>query len=51
MEPFQREYRADDVDNRVERADFVQMDLVDRNLMDGRFGFSELMKQFFRATL
>ena len=51
MEPFEREYRADDVDNRVERADFVQMDLVDRNLVDGRFRFSKVMKQLFRATL
>ena len=51
MEPFEREYRADDVDNRVERADFVQMDLLDRNLVDGRFRFSKTMKQLFRATL
>ena len=51
VEPFDREHRADDVDDRVERADLVQMDLVDRNLMDGRFGFAEPMEELFGARL
>ena len=28
-EPLEREHRADDVDDRVERADLVQMHLLD----------------------
>jgi len=51
MEPFDREDGADDVDNRVERADFVEMDLVDWNLVNSRFRFSKVMKQLFRASL
>ena len=35
-EPLEREHGADDVDDRVERADFVQVHLLDRHLMDRR---------------
>ena len=51
MEPFEREHRADDVDDRVERADLVQVNLLDGNLMDSRFGFAETMEELFRALL
>ena len=51
MEPFEREHGADDVDDRVERAHLVQMNLVDRDLVDGGFGFAKPMKQLLRASL
>ena len=44
-EPLHRKDGADDVDDRVERADLVQMNLLDRNLVDGRFGLAKTMKQ------
>ena len=46
-----REHRADDVDDRVERANFVQVNLLDRNLMDGGFGLAETMEQRLGARL
>ena len=51
MKPFEREHGADDVDNRVERADLVQVNLLDRHLMNGRLGFAETMEQLFGACL
>ncbi len=51
VEPLERVDGPDDVDNRVERADFVQVYLVDRDLMDGRFGFSQTMEERLRAIL
>ena len=43
--------RADDVDDRVERADLVQMNLLDRNLVNRRFGLAKAMKQLLGAGL
>ena len=37
-EPLERVHRADDVDDRVERADLVQMHPLDRRVVDGGFG-------------
>ncbi len=48
--PIQREHCADDVDNRVERTDLVEVDRVDWHLMDGRFGLTQPMKQFLRPS-
>ena len=39
--PLHREHGTDDVDDRVERADLVQVDLLHRHLMDRRFRFAE----------
>ena len=41
VEPFEREHGADDVDDRVERADFVQVDLVDRHAVNRGFRLAE----------
>jgi hypothetical protein len=49
VEPFDREDRADDVDDRVERADLMQVNLFEGNLMDGRFGFAESMEELLGA--
>ena len=51
MEPLDREDRADDVDDRVERADLVQMNLLEWNLMDSRFGFAKPMEELLGALL
>ena len=48
--PLEREHRADDVDDRVERADLVQMDLLDRHLMDRRFGLGQPLEHRLRAV-
>ena len=48
-EPLEREDAADDVDDRVERADFVQVDVVDRHLVDVRFDRREPAEQRDRA--
>ena len=50
-EPLHREHGAGDVDNRVERADLVEMNLLDRHLMNRRFGFAETLKETLRASL
>ena len=49
FEPFEREDRADDVDDRIERANLVQMNLLDGNLMNRRFGDSQTLKEIARA--
>ena len=48
-DPLHREHDADDVDDRIERADFVQVDGVDRHLMDSGFNFREPLKHRLRA--
>ena len=49
-DPFEGEHRADDVDDRVERADLVQVHLLDRHLMDRGFGLGQPLKQRLRAV-
>ncbi len=44
-EPFHREHGADDVDDRVDGANLVQMDAVEGHLVNCRFGFGEPMEQ------
>ena len=44
-EPLEPEHRADDVDDRVERADLVQVHLLDRHLVDRRLGLREPAEQ------
>ena len=51
VEPFDCEYRTDDVDDRVERADLMQVNLFEGNLMDGRFVFAESMEELLGACL
>ena len=51
LEPFDREHRADDVDDRVEGAHFVQMNLLDRNLVDRGFGLAKTMEERFGPRL
>ena len=48
-EPFQRKHRSDDVDNGIERADLVQVDLFDRHVMNRCFDFREPLKHRLRA--
>ncbi len=50
-EPFQSEDRPDDVDDRIERADLVQVDALDRHVVHGGFGFGESSKELDRAVL
>ncbi len=50
-ERLEREHGADDVDDRVERADLVQVDLVERRAVDGRLGLAEPREQRLRAVL
>ena len=40
-----REHGADDVDDRVERADLVQVHLLHRHLVDRGFGLGEPLEQ------
>ena len=42
--PFHRERDADDVDDGVEGADLVEVDLLDRHLVDGGFRFRQPLK-------
>ena len=51
LEPVEREHRADDVDDRVERADLVQVHALDRHLVDGRFGLRQPLEQGLGAVL
>ena len=48
--PLEREHGADDVDDRVERADFVEVHLLDRHLVNRRLGFGESLEQCFRPV-
>ena len=48
-DPLEREHRADDVDDRVERADFVQVNLLDRHLVNRRLGLGQPLEQRLRA--
>jgi hypothetical protein len=45
LEPVEREDSPDDVDDRVERADFVQVDLLHRHVVDGGFRFREPIEE------
>jgi hypothetical protein len=47
-DPCHREDDADDVDDRVERADFVQVDLLHRHLVDRRLRVAEALKHRLR---
>ena len=49
-EPFQREDGADDVDNGVERADFVKVHLADGHLVDGGLRFAKTLKERLRPV-
>ena len=51
LEPFEGEDGADDVDDRVERADLVQVDALDRHLVNRRLGLSQPLEQRLRAGL
>ena len=51
LEPFDREHGADDVDDRVEGADFVQMHLVDRHAVNRGFRLAEPAEHLDRAGL
>ena len=46
--PLHREHRADDVDDGVEGAHLVQVDLLHRHLMNRRLGFPEPLKHRLR---
>src|SRR6202008_758923 len=49
--PLDREHRADDVDDRIDRAHFVEVDLVDRNPMDRGIRLAEPAEHFDRSRL
>ena len=49
-DPLEREHGADDVDDRVEGADLVQVHLLDRHLMDGGLGLGQPLEQRLRAV-
>ena len=44
-DPLQREHGADDVDDRVEGANFVQVHALDGRLMNRRLGFGEPLEE------
>ena len=50
-EPFHREHGADDVDDRVDGADLVQVDAVERHVVNRGFGFGEPVEQRDGARL
>ena len=50
-EPLEPEHRADDVDDRVDGPDLVQVDLVDRHLVDCGLGFADPAKEIDRPLL
>ena len=50
-EPLHSVHRADDVDDRVEGADFVEMDTVERHVVDGGLRFGQPLEQVDRAIL
>ena len=45
LEPLEGEHGADDVDDRVERADLVEVHLIHRHLVDARLGLGQAPKQ------
>jgi hypothetical protein len=47
-EPLQAEDGAHDVDDRIECADLMQMNLLHRHVVDGGLGFSEPLEKGFR---
>ena len=51
IRPLHSVHDADDVDDRVERADLVQVHLVDGHLMDRGFRVAEAAEHRFRALL
>ena len=50
-EPLEREDGSNDVDDRVERADFMQMNLVERGLVYRGFCFTNATEELDRASL
>ena len=40
-EPLEREHRADDVDDRVDRPDFVQVNAIERGPVNGGLGLAQ----------
>ena len=50
-EPLEAVHGADDVDDRVERADLVQVDLLDRHAVDRGLRLGEPLEQLHRAVL
>ena len=50
-EPLHPEHRADDVDDRVEGADLVQVHPLDRHRVDGGLGLGQPLEQVYRAIL
>ena len=50
-EPLHREHDADDVDDGVDGADFVQVNLVDRHVVDRGLGLAEALEQRLGAGL
>ena len=50
-EPFHREHGADDVDDRVDGADLVQVDAVERHVVNRGLGFGEPVEQRDGARL
>jgi hypothetical protein len=49
LEPFETKNAADDIHNRIECPDLVQVYPFERHLVDGRFGLGELIEQQTRA--
>jgi hypothetical protein len=49
--PFEAKHRADNVDDRVERPDFVQVHALDWRAMNGRFRLRQALEQVHRALL
>ena len=50
-EPLHAVHGADDVDDRIERADLVQVDSLDRHVVDRGLGLGEPVEQLHRAIL
>jgi hypothetical protein len=50
-EPLEPEYRADDVHDRIEGANFVQVDSFNRYVVYRRLGISQTAKQLYGAIL
>ena len=50
-EPLESVHRSDDVDDRIEGADFVEMNPLDGGVVDRRFGLGQPLEHVHRAIL
>jgi hypothetical protein len=51
LQELERKHRADDVDDRIDRADFVQVDFADRHAVHLGFGLAESLEERLGSCL